>query len=61
MEDEHPYILTFLVGIIVAMVVWVGEALLEMLIMDYILMPACDGTLWLAKEVNSRNVTGQVR
>ena len=60
MDDEHSYVLTFFVGIIVAMVVWVGDALVEMLLLDYILIPVCDGTLCLAKEVNSRNVTGRV-
>ncbi len=60
MEDEHPYILSFFVGIIVLIVVWVGATVVEMLLLDYILIPACDGTLWLAKEANSRNITGQV-
>ena len=60
MEDEHPYILTFCVGIIVATVVWVGTTSIEMLLVDYILIPACDGTLWLAKEASSRNIAGQV-
>ena len=50
MEDEHPYILTFFVGIIAAAVIWVAFAVVEVVLVDYILMPGCNGTLWLANE-----------
>lgn len=60
MEDEHPYILTFCVGTIIAIVVWLAFVAAKALLLDYILVPVCDGTLWLAKETNSRNMTAQV-
>ena len=50
MEDEHPYIIAFFVSIIAAAVFWVAFSVVEVVLVDYILMPGCNGTLWLANK-----------
>ena len=55
MEDDHPKLLAFAVGLIIALVLWIVMGGVSGILWDYMLLPACDGSLWAGKVVGVRS------
>jgi hypothetical protein len=55
MEDDHPKLLAFAVGLIIALVLWIVMGGVSGILWDYMLLPACDGSLWAGKVIGVRS------